>query len=127
MNARLNDLNNILNDKNDTINKLIEKYSVELADYKYIKTLDEFIILSLKGTIRYINKYTGQLKFGGLLIKIYNKNNLWYAIIKQISGKKYTISFISNYIFYCEDQSKLFRKWAECFISEYDTGKYVLT
>lgn len=122
--CRLNDINNIVDTLDNNITKLIKKYSTELMDYKYVETLDEFIILPLKGTIRYINKYNGILKFGGLLIKIYYKNNSWYCTLKQISGKKYNISFKSNHIFYCDNNSESFRNWAECFITEVDAGKY---
>ncbi len=48
---------------NDSINQLIQKYSNELTDYKYIDNLSDFSLLPLKGCIRYINKYSKELRF----------------------------------------------------------------
>ena len=107
--------------KNDYINTLLEKYT-ELKDYTFIKTIEEFSLLSLKGSMKYINKYDKKLRNGGLLIKIYKKNEEWYAIIKK--QKFYHISFNKNYIFYLETKSDLLRSWAECFISDVNNGKY---
>lgn len=127
-NLRLLEINNLVDNiiKNNNIFKLINKYSQELKDYKYIETLEEFALLPLKGSIKYINKYNGLYRTGGLLIKIYNKHTIWYAVIKQISGKKYYISFQSNHIFYNENKTTTLRNWMECFISDVDAGKYLI-
>jgi hypothetical protein len=124
MNKRLKEIDDIINklSPNDAINDLIKKY--ELYDYKYIETVEDFSVLHLTGSLRYINKYTQELRYGGLLIKIYEKNTKWYGIIKKMSGKKYHISFNSNYIFYIEPKKKLLREWATKFITDYETGKY---
>lgn len=113
--------NNILK---DTIDNLINKYSYELEDYEYIDSEGLFSILTLKGSMKYINRYDKKLRTGGLLIKIYQKKNQWYAIIKNVFGKKFYISFNLNYIFYTESKPTLIRSWANYFVSEVDKGNY---
>lgn len=108
---------------NDSINLLIQKYSDELTDYKYIDNVGDFSLLPLRGTIRYINKYSKEIRFGGLLIKIYQKENKnWYAILKKFDGKKYHVSFNSNYIFYCETKEDALKRSLQYFITEYENG-----
>jgi hypothetical protein len=110
---------------NDYINELINIYSTDLKYYKYIETVEEFSILSLKGSLKYINKYDKKLRNGGLLIKIYKdeKTKKWYGIIKK-SNKKYYICFDSNYIFYMKTQNDRLNDLLECFISDLDKGLY---
>ena len=110
----------------NSIITLIDKYSYELEYYKYIESVIDFSLLPLRGSLKYINKYDGNLRKGGLLIKIYKKINKWYAIIKQISGKIYHVSFESNHIFFNENRADSLRNWAECFISDCDSGKYII-
>jgi cyclopropane fatty-acyl-phospholipid synthase-like methyltransferase len=96
---RLKNINDIV-DKyitNDIIDDLLDKYKFELEDYNYINSISIFSTLSLRGSLKYINKYDKQLRSGGLLIKIYNDNNEWIAIIKKISGKIYYVKFSKNY------------------------------
>ena len=50
---------------------LKEKFSEELEDYYYIKTLKEFEKLSKGGYIRYID-LNDNLKWGGILLKNIN-------------------------------------------------------
>ena len=73
MNKRLKDIDKIINKLKpiDHINLLIKEY--ELQEYTYIDTVEKFSILPLAGSLRYINKYTRELRYGGLLIKIYEK------------------------------------------------------
>jgi hypothetical protein len=126
MNDREKEIDNFVNNffPNDTINILIKKYSSELKDYKYIDYEAIFSTLKLKGCIRYINKFTKQLRFGGLLIKIFKKNNKWYALLKKFDGEKYRISFNSNYIFYLENNQDKFRHDLEYFIMSVDNNEY---
>ena len=126
LNSRLKNIdeyvdNNILK---DPIDDLIKKYSYELQDYDYIDSVELFSILTLKGSMKYINRYDKKIRTGGLLIKIYQKKGLWYAIIKSALGKKFYISFNLNYIFYTESKPTLVRSWAEFFVSEVDKGTY---
>jgi len=122
---RLKEINDYIdNNIENNIDALIEKYKIELTDYTYIKSIVDFCELSLRGPLKYINKYDGFLRSGGLLIKIFNKNNNWYGKIKQFSGKTYNISFDSNHIFYIKNKKDLFKEWMVCFISDYYNGKY---
>ena len=116
------DKNNKLVDKlvkNDYINELINQYEDKLIDYDYIDTLEKFSLLRLRGSLKYINKYDKKLRNGGLLIKIYKKDNKWFCVIKKLD-KKYYVSFDGNYIFYLENKDNLIRNWAESFIKKYD-------
>jgi len=110
---------------NDYINEIIEKFKSELNYYKYIETVEEFSLLTLKGSMKYVNKYDKKIRFGGLLVKIYKNeiNKKWYGIIKKLK-KMYYISFDSNYIFYRENQNELLTESLKCFISDCDKGFY---
>lgn len=123
MNNRLNIINNIINKyiTNDIMDELLNKYKSELEYYKYIDSIDIFSTLSLRGSLKYINKYDKELRNGGLLIKIYkDTNNEWIGIIKKISGKIYYIKFSKNYIFYLENKDNIFKKSLKYFISNYN-------
>lgn len=124
MNNRLKEIDDIVNSNvNDYMNVIINKYSEELKDYTFIDTLEKFSILPLKGSIKYINKYDHELRNGGLLIKIYEKEGKWYGVIKKLE-KKYYISFSSNYIFYMENKNDILRNWAKVFLTDVENGKY---
>lgn len=120
-NDRLKEIDDIINNlkPNVEINKLIEKYKYDLDCYEYIDNVNTFSTLRIRGNIRYINKYDLKLRAGGLLIKIYNKDNNWYCILLQ-PDKKYHVSFNSNYIFYLGNKDENMRKWAEYFIANID-------
>lgn len=109
----------------DKFNDIIIKYQNELEDYTYIENLTDFALLSVKGSLRYINKYSKELRFGGLLIKIYEKYGNYFAIVKKMNGKKYHISFNNNFIFYKKNSDDKFRDSLKYFISEYDKEDYV--
>lgn len=108
----------------DKFNDIILKYQHELSDYQYIELLGDFSVLPLKGSIRYINKYSKELRFGGLLIKIYEKYGSYFAILKKMNGKKYHVSFNNNFIFYKKSSDDNFRDSLKYFISDYDKGLY---
>lgn len=112
----------------DYIDKLKQQFQEELEHYKYIETVEEFSILRLKGSMRYINKYDKKLRYGGLLIKIYQKHGSWYAVIKKTDGTKYYVSFDSNYIFYCENPGEIYnQKFSNdlrFFITDVDNDMY---
>ena len=128
INDRLKEIYNTIDRdcENISINDIINKYNIELKDYTYIESEDEFINLKLKGAMRYVNKYDGNLRYGGLVIKIYKKLNNTYAIIKKISGQTYTIGFNNNHIFYMDNKNNMMCDWLKCFISDVDAGKYIL-
>jgi hypothetical protein len=123
LNPRLKEIDMMVDSMipNDYINTLILKYKNELLDYDYIDTPELFSTLRLRGSMRYINKFDKNLRFGGLLTKIYQKNGKWIGIILQ-NNKKYYVSFEANYIFYLNTKSELVRDWADCFITELDKG-----
>ena len=123
MNDRLKEIDMIVDSMipNDYINVLIKKYKLE--DYDYIKTVEEFSVLRLRGSMKYINKVDKKLRNGGLLIKIFQQNGKWIAVIKQYN-KNYYISFDANYIFYVNCKQELVRDWAECFVTECEKGLY---
>ena len=112
---------------NNNIIDIIDKYDNDLKNYQYIETIDQFSKILPKGSMRYINKYTGELKKGGLVIKIYQNifNNKWYALL-LIMGKKFKISFNNNHIFYLDSRDESMRRWANCFIANVDKGLYDL-
>ena len=101
------------------------KYKNELDGYEYIESIDMFSILSLKGSMKYINKFDNQLRSGGLLIKIYKKeDNKWTAIIKNIKGQKYYVSFNANYIFYRKTKSEERIDLFKVFMTDIESGAY---
>jgi phospholipid N-methyltransferase len=114
----------INNNMKDKFNDLLLKYSNELEDYDLVDSLSEFSVLPLKGSIRYINKYSKEIRFGGLLIKIYEKYGNYFAILKKMNGKKYHVSFNNNFIFYKKSSNDNFRDSLKYFISDYDKGIY---
>jgi cyclopropane fatty-acyl-phospholipid synthase-like methyltransferase len=129
-NDRLKEIDDLI-DKlipNDYINQLINKYREELKHYTYIDSVGMFSTLKLKGSMKYINKYDKKLRYGGLLIKIYQKLDKWYGIIKKSDNTKYYISFNSNYIFYCENIGEIhnleFRDSLKFFITDVEDSKY---
>lgn len=126
MNSRLKMIDEYVdnNIEYDPINDLIDKYSYDLKDYDYIDSESLFSVLTLKGSMKYINRYDKKLRTGGLLLKIYKRKHQWYAIIKNPLGNKYYVSFNLNYIFYTESKPSLIRSWAEYFLSEVDSGNF---
>jgi hypothetical protein len=125
---RLNEIDEYVDTvKTDYIHTLIKTYSSDLKYYKYIDTVEEFSLLNLKGSIKYINKFDKKLRSGGLLVKIYKdeKTKKWIGIIKK-SNKKYYISYDSNYIFYMETQDVRLSDSLKCFVTDLDKGLYEL-
>jgi hypothetical protein len=108
----------------DKFNDIILKYQNELMDYDYIENLEDFSVLPLKGSMRYINKFNKEIRFGGLLIKIYEKYGNYFAILKKMNGKKYHVSFNNNFIFYKKNSNDNFRDSLKYFIADYDKGLY---
>ncbi len=108
----------------DKFDDLLKKYKDELKGYEYIKDLTDFALLPLKGSMRYINKYDKELRFGGLLIKIYERYGNYYALLKKSNGKIYNISYNNNFIFYMKNNDDKFRDDLKCFISDFEKGLY---
>ena len=77
LNSRLKSIDDYV-DKNiskDSIDNLIKQYSYELQDYDYIDSVELFSTLTLKGSMKYINRYDKKIRIGGLLVKIYQKKD----------------------------------------------------
>ncbi len=130
LNDRLTEIDIMVDEliPNDYIKTLKQKYNEELEYHEYIDSVEVFSVLTFKGSMRYINKFDKKLRYGGLLVKIYQKNGHWYAIIKKPNETKYYVSFDSNYIFYCENlgeiQNNNFRNCLDFFISDFENDKY---
>jgi len=124
-NDRLKEISNIVDIllPNNNLNDMIRKYESELHDFDHIDTVEKFSLLRLKGTMKYINKTDKKLRSGGILVKIYKRDDKWYAKIKQ-GDKFYDISYNSNYVFYLNNKSNLIRQWADLFVTEIDKGNY---
>lgn len=126
MNKRLKEIDDILEsiEPNNKINNYLEIYKNELKDYKYVNSLEELYDLKSAGYIRYIN-LNGELKFGGILIKVFesenkdefNKKNL--ILLQNSNNNKWVISYERNYIFY-KNQTKKGDNLRNLFISLLD-------
>lgn len=126
MNKRLKEIDDILEsiEPNNKINNYLEIYKNELQDYKYVNSLEELYDLKSAGYIRYIN-LNGELKFGGILIKVFesenkdefNKKNL--ILLQNSNNNKWVISYERNYIFY-KNQTKKGDNIRNLFISLLD-------
>ncbi len=122
---RLDEIDIFINSEiEDTFDKIAEHYKNELDGYTYIEELKDFAVLPLKGSLRYINKFSKKLCFGGLLIKIYEKNGNYFASVKNIRGNIYHISYNNNFIFYMKNSNEVFRDSLTCFISDYEKELY---
>ena len=105
------------NDK-ESLNKLLENYNPksdglikskewkktyknELIDFTYINTLEDFKKMGLGGVVRVFTLANDELKKGGILVKVANENNKWYALL-SIPKLRYIwkIYFDNNYVFY---------------------------
>ena len=86
LNNRLKEIDEFVDSflPNTPIKNILTKYKSELDGYEYIESIDMFSTLSLKGSIKYVNKYDGQLRSGGLLIKIYNECNPIPSLLPSI-------------------------------------------
>ncbi len=125
-NDRLKEIDSLVDEllPNNPIKEIISKYANELEDYDYIESLDQFSTLYLKGSLKYVSKYDGKLRSGGLLIKIYQKDNKWYGIVKKLNGKKYHVSFNFNYIFYRLNKNDERVDLLKVFMTDVDNGLY---
>ena len=87
------------------INSFYEKYKNELEDYEYISDLKKYEKSVLKGGyIRYFN-LNDELKWGGILIKKVQDNDMNIMILCNSSFDRFCVSFEKNYIFYKKHQT----------------------
>ena len=86
-------------EKNTRIEKLINKNKKYLEDYKVVHNIEEYNKIKLGGYIRYIDS-DDMIKWGGILLKKYNNNNIDYMVIANSNRKILTVSFYKNIILY---------------------------
>lgn len=87
------------NDNFNYINYIYNLYPKQLDTYTYIDdNIDELL---LGGYIRLVT-YDNKIKFGGILLKIYNKENIYKMklLLKNIFNKLVYINFRDYFIFY---------------------------
>lgn len=109
----------------DIRKELEEKYKEELKNYSYISKVEDFANLTLKGSIRYINRRTRELKYGGLLTKIYqDKNKHWMCVIIKPDKTKYYVSYNNNFMYYIKSSQDRFDDWTSVFMTNVDKGLY---
>jgi hypothetical protein len=122
MTANQTDNNNyvdsVIEPKNKSyIETLKNKYDIELNEYFYI---DESNINEMKigGYVRYINM-NEELKWGGILINIKNKNKLtkMKLVLKNSTNNYWNIKYKNFYIFYKNNVSR-YDKFRDLFISK---------
>jgi hypothetical protein len=126
LNDRLKEIDEFVDNflPNNPIKNIMNKYKSKLDGFEYIESVDMFSTLSLKGSFKYVNKFDGNLRSGGMLMKIYQKDNKWYAAIKNIKGQKYYVSFDTNYIFYRKTNYEERVDLLKVFLSDVDAGIY---
>ena len=93
-----------------------KKYTEELENYVFIPTkkdLEKYV--KIGGYIRYIN-LNNELKWGGILLRVYQDKNNWKLFLKNTSNKKWNITWDNNYIFYREHRTSS-DKLKELFLS----------
>lgn len=93
----------------------------ELDEYNSVYNLEDLNNLKMGGYIRYVN-LKGELRYGGILIKVFksendNEFNIKNLMILQNSQNiKFTISWEKNYIYY-KTQTKKGDNLRDLFIS----------
>ena len=66
-----------------------KKYKIELLDYNYIHTLEEFILLRPGGLIKPVSLMTEEICHGGILINIEKDiKNKWYALLGYFKNRE---------------------------------------
>ena len=82
-------------------NIIKNKYNKELEDFDYIHDLEEFKKLTKGGIIKPVNLQQEELKKGGILVKIEEEDDKWYALIGILNRKIFwRVYFDRNYIYY---------------------------
>ena len=86
------------------INNIFLKFKDQLNEYEFIEDIED---LKLGGYVRYISM-DEDFKFGGILMAIYNKKNLFETklLLKNKHNHLWTIKFTNYYIFYKKHKTK---------------------
>ena len=92
-------------------------YKSDLIDFKYITHANLYIIKP-GGIIKYVN-LNGELKYGGIVIKILDDDK--YTTLKfllKLRDNYYTIYYSKNYIFYTDPIKKSKKKTLKDLLTE---------
>ena len=85
------------------------KYKDELEGMTYIHN-ENINVVQPGGLIKFIN-LNGELKGGGIVLNIYNKDKLTkMTFYMKIPGKTYNLSYSRNYIFFTTSAKSKMRK-----------------
>jgi hypothetical protein len=85
------------------------KFKDELDGYTYIHN-DNINLVKPGGLIKFIN-LNGELKGGGIVLNVYNKDKLTkMTFYMKIPGKTYNLSYSRNYIFFTTSAKSKMRK-----------------
>ena len=84
--------------------KELKKYKNELEDYQYIKDSKQYEKIQNGGYIRYFN-LNDELKWGGILIKKINNNDMDLMVLCNSGCNRFVVSFQKNHIFYKPHQT----------------------
>lgn len=81
------------------IDRMRKKHQDYLEDYISIPTKKMYDTILEGGYVRYVSP-DDELKWGGILLKKYTKNEIDYMILANSQRKCITVSFYRNIIFY---------------------------
>ena len=101
--------------ENNKISNLLVKYKTELEEYKWIDSVEEFSVLRLANPVKYIYKKKCRIR-SGILVKIVEENNRWFAIVKKMGNLFEKFDFESVYFFYGLNNNEKFRKYITLFL-----------
>ena len=105
--------------ENNKVSNLLIKYQKDLEEYSWIDTVEQFSVLRLAHSVKFINKKNGYI-YQGLLVKILEEKGIWFALIKDINGKIHRINYNDVYFFYGLNRNERIRKYMDLFIKNYD-------
>ena len=103
------------------IQKLYEKYPIELEDYTFVKNEEEYNNIKKGGYIRYFN-LNDEIRWGGILLKKYKYEEMNMMILGNSSFKRFIVCFDKNTIFYKKHttQADKTRKLFLSYLDKYD-------
>ena len=86
------------------IEELKKNIKMNLEDYQFIKDLKQYEKIQNGGYIRYFN-LNDELKWGGILIKKINNNDMDLMVLCNSGCNRFVVSFQKNHIFYKPHQT----------------------
>jgi hypothetical protein len=91
-------------DIKNKVNEFKNKYKDELEDYTFIKDIEEYNKIQKGGYVRYFN-LNEEIKWGGILIKKIQNNDMDLMVLCNSGCNRFVVSFQKNYIFYKSHQT----------------------